>query len=339
MSLRLRARRTRTLRTVGNRRAHMAARTEALKRATSERLVEVCRQILEEITLAPTVKIKGIDLEVLRSPHFDSEQVTTSYVVTVSTNDATMVRGAVEKYKGSYKERIEAVLDRIVKEMDPNGRAQFNIVGPESGTVDRLVSVRSLINAKKLPLTAPIVRTARQNGIDYIQIRGRHLIAPSPAVAKFLERYVMTHPDCVRSMADLFAGTAIATRVLLRMANPHKVFVIDNDPRKIRRIRKQVTDKRVMIQEGDALNCALSDEYDLAVADPYYEDVLEFLDKQIDNIRRTVRVLLLVPGNVEDRVWNDSIHRRLELFGFHVVSHEMYGQVILEAKSQSDRSR
>jgi ribosomal RNA adenine dimethylase len=312
----------------------MAAKSEALTRAISERLLETCRQILEEITLAPSIEIGDIDLEVLRSPRFDSEKPTTSYVITVNTNDATMVRGAVASYKGSYKERIEAVLDHVVREVDPNGHAYVNISGPESETVDRLLSIRSLVDAKKLLPTAPIVRTAKENGIDYVQVRGRHLIAPSPAIADFIEQYVFRHPDETRTVADLFAGTAVATRVLLRRANPQKIVVIDNDPQKIRRIRKQLQDSRVTILQGDALRWSIG-KFDLAIADPYYEDVFEFVDKQIENIRRKVRVLILVPGNVEDRTWNASVQERLESSHFTVFSHEMYGQVILEAKPKS----
>jgi hypothetical protein len=310
----------------------MAAKPEVLTRSVGERLVETCRQILEEITLAPSIKIKGVDLDVVRSSHFDSEEPTASYVITVSTDDATMVRGAVERYKGSYKERVEAVLDHLVKEVDPRGRAQLNILGPESQTVDRLLPIRSLVGAKKLLPTAPIIRTARENGIDYIQIRGRHLIAPSPAIAEFLKQYAFRQPADIRVVADLFAGTAVATRVLLRTASPQKIVVIDNDPQKIRRIRRQVGDSRVAIREEDALCWSPVEKYDLAIADPYYEDVFQFLDKQIENIRRSVRVLVLVPGNIEDRIWNTSVQKTLESSDFSVVSHEIYGQLILVAK-------
>ena len=69
---------------------------------------------------------------------------------------------------------------------------------------------------------------------------------------------------------------------------------------KVERIRHHIKDRTVEILEADALEFSFIDKYDLAVADPYYEDVELFLEKQIDNLRRSVRVLLLVPGNVED---------------------------------------
>jgi len=310
----------------------MATKSEPLTSTISERLVATCRQILDDIILAPSVQIGEIDLEVLRSPHFDSEEPTTSYVITVSTNDATMVRGAVASYKGSYKERVEAVLDQIVKQEDPNGYAYVNISGPERDTVDRLFSIQSLIDGKKLLPTAPIIRTAKQNGIDYIQIRGRHLIAPSPAIAEFLQEYALQHPGEIRTVADLFAGTAVATRVLLRTASPQKIVVIDNDPQKIRKIREQIRDRRVTIRQGNALRWSIVEKFDLLVADPYYEDVFEFIVKQIHIIRRKVGILILVPGNIEDRIWNTAVHQKLQSSGFNVVLHEMYGQVILEAK-------
>jgi hypothetical protein len=252
-------------------------------------------------------------------------------VVTINTNDATLIRGAVAGYKGSYKERLEAVLDRVVKDVDPNSTAYINIAGPETGTVDRLIPIRSFIQNRKLSSSAPIVRTAKQNGIEYIQIRGRHLIAPSPAIAEFLERYALRHSGNIRRVADLFAGTAIATKVLLRTAHPEKIVLVENDPMKITGIRQHINHKSVEILEADALEFSFVDTYDLAIADPYYEDVGSFIDRQIDNLRRSVRVLLLVPGNIEDRLWNAKVCSRLESFDYRVVSHELYGQVIFEA--------
>ena len=310
----------------------MSTKPHVVEPALADRLIATCREALKHILLAPSVEIRAIDVAVIHTTRFDSTTPNCCYLVTVNTNDATMVRGAVRSYKGSYKERLEAVLERLVKEYDPEGTVHVDIAGPETSTVDRLIPIRSFLQAKKLSSASPIVRTANEHGIEYIQIRGRHLIAPSPAIAQFLERYAKENSKTLRRVADLFAGTAIATKVLLRTASPEKIVLVENDPMKVERIRHHIKDRTVEILEADALEFSFIDKYDLAVADPYYEDVELFLEKQIDNLRRSVRVLLLVPGNVEDVLWNARIRSRLESFHYHVVSHELYGQVIFEAK-------
>lgn len=311
---------------------NMTTRAEPLSEAIIQRLIDASHEVLEELILAPSVEIRHIGVEVMHSPRFDSETPKTSYVVTVDTNDATMVRGAVAMYKGSYKERLEAVLDRVVKQADSTARAYVNIVGPTTPTVDRLIPIRSIVQTKKLSASSPLIKTARRNSLDYIQTRGRHFIAPSPAIAEFLEWYCGRHDSAVRYVADLFAGTAIATKVVLRVGQPERIVTVENDPEKVLRIRQHISDGRVQILSADAMQFSFIEQYDLAIADPYYEDVERFLHSQLSNLRRSVRVLLLVPGNIEDRAWNSHIRRVLEHAEYDVVTHELYGQVIFETR-------
>lgn len=310
----------------------MISRPASLTSELIERLTLLCRDALREIVLSPSVEIRDIEVEVLASPRFDSEVSRRYYVVRISTNDPAMVRGAVARFKGSYKERIEAVLSREVAQTEPEAKAYVEIDGPETTTVDRLIPVQSFVRSKRLSPNAPIVKTAIRNEIGYIQIRGRHLIAPSPAIAEFLETYAKENARTIRRAVDFFAGTGIASKVLLRVARPDRIVLIENDPQKINGIRRHLNDKRVEILESDALRFSFIEEYDLAVADPYYEDVHSFLDIQLDNLNRFVDVLLLVPGNVEDRAWNASVLSRIERAKREVKTHELYGQVIFEIR-------
>jgi len=311
----------------------MAVFPETVKASHIDRLTETCRELLSQIALAPSVTVRDIAIDSISSPRFDSSTPKTCYIVTIETNDATLLRGAVNQYKGNYKERIEAVLDHLVKQVEPECSVHVDISGPAIQPIDRLIPIRSFIESKKLSSASPIVKTAKRNQIPYIQIRGRHLIAPSPAIEALLEHYLSRAPR-IRRAADFFAGTGIATKVLLRVAEPERIVLIDNDPQKIRRIQEHVRDERVEVMLADASQFSFCEPYDLAVADPYYEDVELFLDAQLDNLRRLVRTLLLVPGNVEDRVWNRGVLARLESVNYEVAVHELYGQVIFEANAK-----
>jgi predicted RNA methylase len=295
-----------------------------------QHLAEICEKAIAEVTLAPSIEIRDISVEAIRSRRFASQTRDFCYIVTITTNDATLVRGAVQRFKGSYKERLEGVLDRIAKEDDPHSSVHVEIIGTETPTVDRLIPVSTFLRRRTITSTSPIVRAARKNGIHYIQIRGRHLIAPSPAVAKFLESFCMRDRAALKNAADFFAGTGVATKVLLRVANPDKIVLIEKDPLKIAGIRKHIKDERVMILQADVTQFSFIDEYDIAIADPYYEDVHTFLDAQLANLKRFVRALILVPGNVEDRSWNDTVYRRLQDAKYNIEEHEYYGQIIFE---------
>jgi len=310
----------------------MTSTREALMSALINELKTLCREALQQITLAPSIEIRDVEVDVIDSPRFGSEAPRRSYVVRICTNDAAMVRGAVAAFKGAYKERIEAILNHEVTQAEPEATAYVEIEGPEMGTVDRLIGVQSFIQNKKLSSSSPIVRTAARYNIGYIQIRGRHLIAPSPAIAEFLENYAARNVNSIRSAIDLFAGTGIASKVLLRIARPEHMVLIENDPQKIRAIRRHIKENQVEIRETDALGFSFNQHYDLAIADPYYEDVHSFLTAQLENLRSFVNVFLLVPGNIEDRLWNDSVLSRLEEANYNVIPHQLYGQVIFEVR-------
>ena len=296
-----------------------------------DQLASVCRQALPSILLDPSVRIFDIEVIPLTSSRFDSAEPKTNYLVSIKTNDASMVRGRARSLKGSYKERLEAILDNYAKHATIPATVFVEIRGPESNSVERLLLISELILAGNLSSFSPIVRAAERNDIKYIQIRGRHLIAPSPAIAEFLESYIQDHKRHVRSVLDLFAGTAVATKVICRVGEPQNVVVVDNDQAKIEHCRRHVSHSSVQFSITDAMTYPLTEPIDLVVADPYYEDVEEFLNRQLGSITRFAQTFLLVPGNIEDRVWNDRIVTLLERAGFIVTDHALYGQVILEA--------
>jgi hypothetical protein len=296
-------------------------------------LVSLCKQSLASIVVDPTVKIRGIEVSAFLAERFDSAEPKPYYIVSIHTNDASMVRGMARSFKGSYKERLEGVLDSHAKRHNPANSVHVEIRGLESNSVERLVPIADILRLGKLSKSSPIVLTAESNGISYIQIRGRHLIAPSPAVAEFLERYGSENAAGIRTAVDLFAGTAIATKVLCRVAKPSEVFVIDNDPVKLQNSRVHLRDDRVSFLQEDAMGYVFPQSTDLVVADPYYEDVERFLHLQLPNMKGRVANLLLVPGDVEDRLWNSRMAALVSDAGYSVKEHALYGQVILEAKA------
>jgi hypothetical protein len=298
-------------------------------------LVKLCEESLASILLDPSVKVFGVDVSEFSTARFGSEEPARYYIVSLDTNDASMRRGAARSRKGSYKERLEGVLDAHAKRYAPSNSVHVEIRGPESNSVERIIPIPEILRSGKVPKTAPIVRTAERYGISYIQIRGRHLIAPSPAIAQFLEHYGVEKAAEIKTVIDLFAGTAVASKVLCRVGNPEHVVVVENDPVKLENSKVHLSDKRVEFALGDAMVYPFPQRVDLLVADPYYEDVERFLHLRLKSMARHVTNFILVPGDVQDRVWNARMSDLIRGAGYAITEHSLYGQVILEARRSS----
>jgi len=239
-----------------------------------------------------------------------------------------MVRGSTNAYKGSYKERIEGALNLVAERAKPGSTVFLDIEGEESNSVERLCDPALLIKAGRIAEDAAIIQTARRYGVPDILIRGRHLIAPSPAIAHFLEAW--NGRDSCKRILDMFGGTGLATKVACTYSQAQEIVYVDIDSDKVERARKHIHDSRASFVHADAFDLAVENVYDLVVADPYYEDVLRFVDEKALQIRDFARCLLLAPGNVEDSHWNASVCSRLMEFGFLVREHAAFGQVLLE---------
>jgi hypothetical protein len=293
-------------------------------------LGEVCAEVLESIVVVPDVCIENISVRCFRSARFDSSQERTTFVVCIHTNDAPMVRGDSNLYKGSYKERIEAVLDFRAKSLLPKSDVHLEINGPETGSVERLVPTHRLIRAGTIAQNSPIAETARLFSIPDILIRGRHLIAPSPTIADYLAGLVQK--ERIKTAIDLFGGTGLVATVLCKLGNPTRVTVVERENKTLDRMKEHLKDERVNFVHGDAFDYQFG-VYDLIVADPYYEDAVGFLKKRLDAVLNSTRIFLFVPGKIEDVAWNYEVERELKRGGTDVVKFEKFGQVLFDVRS------
>src|SRR5258707_1065796 len=217
----------------------------------SGNLARVCRTAFEGIIVDPSVRINRIS--VVRSGHrgcrhADSEMC---LIVRVFTNDASMLKGAAQAYKGSYKERVEGAIDFFVRAANPAAHAYLEIIGPGSLSVERLVPIKKLLQFGKLGPRSPIAIAGQSYGINYCLIRGRHLIGPCPAVSVVLRRLLSREKENIRTVLDIFSGTGLATKVVCLHGHPKEVTVIDNDERKISRMKSHMGSLPVQLKVGE----------------------------------------------------------------------------------------
>lgn len=297
-------------------------------------LLRVCKTALEEVILDPSVRIDRMTVRKLPSHECRHAGKNNCILVTVFTNDASMVRGAAQAYKGSYKERVEGVLEYFVRKSDINAHAHLEIVGPETASVERLVSIEELIRIGKLAQESPLAATGKAYGIDYALIRGRHLIGPCPAIATVLKRIIKM--ENIHTVLDIFAGTGVATKVAFALGKLNGAEIIENDPIKVERMKSHMLDLPVQFEITDAFEFRIENTYDLIVADPYFEDIPHFLEKQLNAIRERAKIFVLVSGATQDITWNRRISRSLIKSGFKVRRHTQCGEVVFVARSPQE---
>lgn len=293
------------------------------------KLACICRKAASSVILSPQVEIADVSVTSLWSPRFDSQRERLVFVVRLQTNDAAMVRGDINAYKGGYKERIEAVLDFHAKEMYPDCEVHVEIDGPNTNSVERLIPVVQLIAADRLTDGSPIVETARRFSIPDVLIRGRHLIAPSPTIASYIEH--LSSQERFQSALDLFGGTGLAAKAFLAGDTMKSVTVVERNPAHLEQMKTHLKDKRVEFVLADAFNYEFR-RFDVIVADPYYEDAMNFLELRLDAVLKNARVFVFVPGKLEDIRWNNEIDQKLRSAGSKVQRWDAFGQVLFDVR-------
>ncbi len=293
-------------------------------------LVLICRKAIASLIVDPAVEIGNISVLRLDAPRFQSWSEITTFVVTVSTNDSSALRGDCNRYKGSYKERIEGALDYYAKTTYGECDVHLEIIGPAARSVERLILAETMVSSGKLHADSPIIQTARRFSIPDILVRGRHLIAPSPALATYLER-IMGQTKIYTAL-DLFGGTGLTASVLCCGTDLNRITVVENVEKHYLRMGEHLTDPRVNLVHGDAFKYLVS-KYDLIVADPYYEDAIEFLHNRLNAIMDATRIFLFVPGKIEDIQWNEEVYEILARTGCAVLKTALFGQVIFDVRT------
>jgi len=295
-----------------------------------EELKGLCREALATVIIDPRVKILDIFVDSVFSPRFDSGKEKLILIVHVRTNDSAMLRGDQYIYKGSYKERVEGILDFHAKKIVDSSEVYLDIDGPDGQSVQRMIPVGEFLESGRLSDTSPIIETARSYSIPYILIRGRHFIAPSPAIAQYLRNITTKSAFRAKSILDMFGGTGLAAKLLCKLGEPDRIVVLEKDPDVLQKMNEHICDPRIEIIQGDAFTYKIEESFDLVLADPYYEDVLAFLKERLVEILARTKFLILVPGNVGNVRWNNEVEKMLAIVGLSVRKYTAFGQAILE---------
>ncbi|MBA7505751.1 hypothetical protein ES706_04428 [subsurface metagenome] len=300
-------------------------------------LKSVCDTMLKEMILDPDKRDYEIECHKHSAKDWGTGRDTDLYVVKVYTAYPLTIGGDPGGYKGFYKERLEAVLNHIVslyQEGDRGAKVIVEVV-PTEVRHDTLESLVPIDKAYKgiLAQGSPVDELVRKLDIPHVLVRGRHLVGPNPGLLLVVEK--VCQEGMPKSALDLFAGTGVVSK-FLHAQGVRSITCVDNGHHFD--ISKELLGELsgITCVKEDAFRFRICQGFDLIVADPYYEDALNFLNARGNEILANTRIFVFVCGGVEHE------HQRgqcKELIQSYLVvkpeEHLAYGQSILVCRKSS----
>jgi hypothetical protein len=123
----------------------------------------------------------------------------------------------------------------------------------------------------------------------------------------------------LRRVLDVFAGTGALSKVALRLGARSVTMVDVGGPPPLSLTTSEA--RRIRFVQQDVLNLRLTDDYDLAILDPFCDDVLEFSGNLASNLSRRAKYIVFHLGWADRRaliteaVMQLGIHyRQLQMF-------------------------
>ena len=300
-------------------------------------LKSVCDTMLKEMILDPDKRDYQIECVKLSTKDWGTGRDTTLYVVKIYTAYPLAIGGEPGGYKGFYKERVEAVLNHIVslyQERDRGAKVIVEVV-PTEVHHDNLESLVPIDKAYKgiIAEGSPLDELARKFDIPHVLVRGRHLVGPNPGLLLVVEK--VCQEAAPKSALDLFAGTGIISR-FLHSRGVKSITCVDNGEHFS--ISKKLLGKLsgVTCVKEDAFRFRVCQVFDLTVADPYYEDALDFLNAKAQEIFANTRIFVLVCGGVEHEYQRDQCKKLIRShLAVEPEEYLAYGQSVLVCRKPS----
>lgn len=265
-------------------------------------LINKCDSLLKEIVLDPIKRDYQIYCEKQYSEDWKTGLKTVVYVLKVYTSYPISVSGEPGGYKGFYKERIEAILNDIASFHRTEtllSKAILEIIPPEVHK-DFIASIVPLDRAYNniIKNGSPVLEVTKKYNMKYILVRGRHLVGPNPGLVQVVEK--ICEKESIKSALDLFTGTGIIPVVLQKYKVPN-ITCVDNGKHFAAVKETLNTTHGMKCIKKNAFHFPINESYDLIIADPYYEEAYNFLNKRIRDIYQNTNHFVFVCCGAEDK--------------------------------------
>ena len=299
-------------------------------------LKEVCDLVISRAQhlLLSLVLDRRCEVKVLSCRTFRRLSVThgndyIAVVVTVQTNNARCVWGnwgPLSKrgpqgynsyyFSAFYDGLIEAVFGRDAAD---TYAVRLDVLEKDFTVLDfpRFVEIQEAVRQGYISEDSPVWSAMHKYQLSHVAICGPAVIGPSPDTIRVLEWLYRRHK--LRRVLDVFAGTGALSKVALRLGARSVTMVDVGGPPPLSLTTSEA--RRIRFVQQDVLNLRLTDDYDLAILDPFCDDVLEFSGNLASNLSRRAKYIVFHLGWADRRaliteaVMQLGIHyRQLQMF-------------------------
>ncbi|SRR6266480_6351107 len=279
------------------------------KKGRQIELNAIVASALKQMVVDPDLKYEIASIKELDKADWKTGVQAKVAVVEIRTNNKTMLMGEPGNYKGSYKEKIETITEQILLEQGIHQHVHLEIVGKE-GPLHRLVSIARAVEARIITTSSPLFETAQKYSIQHILIRGPHVEGPNPGLAEVVDETLSLKK--YNAVLDLFSGTGLVTRIAIRKEISQIMSVDATTGNALRQIfNSPVEQERITFIQGDVFGLDLTKEFDLAVADPDFEDSMRVASELVPKLAQSCKTFILCHGFIEDRNWNEQVRKKL----------------------------
>lgn len=233
--------------------------------------------------------------------------------ITVTTSDPETINGRANLYNGPLQKEIaHEVRIGLAHQLNVQD-VRLQIKGTSSLTEtiyqdnsDKSVDMVDLGDAVETGIIrqeGAVWSCCQKFGVSKIILRNGRIVGPSPGLATVLTKLVKQLPKDA-AVYDPFAGTRLTERLCRQVS------------RSIRVVANDRVDLDGHPTGFDAFNDVPAQHFDVVVVDPFYEDVLLFLQTMVT--RLDYRYLVVQTGDCCDRAWNEAVDEVLGKLGAEV---------------------
>ena len=237
------------------------------------------------------------------------------FSVHVITNNRAQLLGQTYPFRsGGYSGHFNniyssKIIERIEREIEPNYRffVQFNVWPRDDqnlGYVDQHLTLKQALEENILSEEDLLATKMKEYEMtSLILASGTVITGPLPRSFEVMEEICSRYE--IESVLDLFTGTGAYARVAIEEGANH-VDCLDKDITSAKRNLETVKD-RVEFHEKDALQFETSRDYDLVIADPYYDLADEYLEKKGFQHAASGDLFYMTIASVGEDYWEERI--------------------------------
>lgn len=291
---------------------------------------EACRVVEQELqrTVPSVQDIQVEEVHFVRQFHLETER-TSRYAVFLTSSDTPIrVVGRDNLYSSYLLQRIEReLLLRITSALDVDDM-RIQVLGRTLGSLGnrdhfqrspRPKSLDTLYTDRALALgiiqkNGAVHRCCRAYNINRVILRSGRVIGPSPALVEVLEGLVQSGNCGIKLVYDPFSGAGTTERVFARL------------DQSIRVISADWIDRLGQHTGTDSFQDVPQDAFDLAVLDPLYEDLPEYIDSVLPRLK--VRYLAVQSGDAVDLHWRRVVDYRLDREWEQLADRVLFGKQV-----------